>query len=307
METYETVVALARRQDDVVTCRDARRLGMSAEAITLRRRRHGWRSPIRGTLFVPPVRDELRACARAVLALTSGTICGLAAARLHGLPGLFARRLNEPVDVAVRAGVEGHRQRSGYRLHRMVLDDSEVADLAGLRVSSIRRTLEDLALLVDREEFVSVLDAMLQRRLLAESELPELRGRVDARRYGRRARDWWVRIDGRAESPLETRLRLLLGDAGLLPEESQWPVYEPRTGRFVARLDFAWPSARVAVEADGVGPHGAPEALYRDRDRQNALVRLGWEVLRFTWRDVVAAPRRLTAIVAAALRDAAPA
>ncbi|KJE23939.1 Protein of unknown function (DUF559)/Domain of unknown function (DUF4095) [Frankia torreyi] len=303
-EKYEKVVELARRQDDVVTREQARQLGMSHGAIALRRSQHGWTSPIRGALVVPPVRDELRAHARALVAVGGGTICGLTAARLHGLPGLLLRRPEEPVDVAL-PGADGYRQRRGYRRHRMTLGDSEAVDLAGLRVSSVPRTLEDLALLCEREVFVCVLDAMLQGRLMTEGDLLGLRGRVEARRHGGRARHWWTLIDGRAESPLETRLRLLLGDAGLLPEELQWPVHDPMTRRLVARLDFAWPSARLAIEADGVGPHGEPEALHRDRSRQNELVRLGWEVLRFTWRDVTVGSRRLTATVTAALRDAA--
>ncbi len=114
-------------------------------------------------------------------------------------------------------------------------------------------------------------------------------------------------IDGRAESPLETRLRLLLGDAGLLPDETQWPVHHPATGEFIARLDFAWPTLRLGIEADGVGPHSEPQALLRDRRSQNDLVRLDWEVLRFTWQDAAPgtpAARRTTVIVRTALADA---
>ncbi|SNQ49549.1 hypothetical protein FRACA_3410006 [Frankia canadensis] len=91
---------------------------------------------------------------------------------------------------------------------------------------------------------------------------------------------------------VKTRLRLLLGDAGLLPEQTQWPVRDPRSGRLVARVDFAWPGARLAVEADGVGPLGLPAAPHRDRARQNDLVRLGWNLLRFTWWDALSAPAR---------------
>ncbi|MCK9877598.1 DUF559 domain-containing protein [Frankia sp. Ag45/Mut15] len=79
---------------------------------------------------------------------------------------------------------------------------------------------------------------------------------------------------------------------------------DPATGSIVARLDFAWPTALLALEADGVGPHSEPQALFRDRHRQNQLVHLGWEVLRFTFLDATAHARRLTETVRAALRDA---
>ncbi len=303
-QSYEKVIALARRQDDMVLRRDARRLGMSDEAIKLRRRRHGWTSPIRGTLFVPPVRDELRAHARAALAIAGGTICGRTAARLHGLPGLLLRRPHEPVDIAL-PGEGDNRQRRGYLRHWMTTPDAETVDLAGIRTSTIRRTLEDLALLCDRDVFVAVLDAMLQQERLTRDEILDLRVRVTARRHGDRAERWWSQIDGRAESPLETRVRLLLDDAGLLPDELQWLVRDPSSGLPLARLDFAWPSLRVAIETDGAGPHGEPTALYRDRTRQNALVRLGWNVLRFTWRDAMYEARGLRETVRAALRRAA--
>ncbi|MCM3924152.1 hypothetical protein ND748_21095 [Frankia sp. AiPs1] len=305
IQSYEEVVSLARRQDDMVLRRDARQLGMSDEAIKRRQRHHGWMSPIRGTLIVPPVRDELRAQARAALAVGGGTICGRTAARLHGLPGLPFRRSDEPVDVALRSE-SGYRQRQGCRRHWMPMHDTETVDLAGIPTSTIHRTIEDLALLCDRELFVSVVDAMLHQGRLRTGDLPTLRDRVAARRTGNRAQRWWARIDGRAESPLETRVRLLLGDAGLPPDELQWLVRDPSTGLPVARLDFAWPSLRVALEADGAGPHGEPEALHRDRTRQNTLVRLGWDVLRCTWRDATrgAPARGLVTTVRAALHRA---
>ncbi|SNQ49375.1 conserved hypothetical protein [Frankia canadensis] len=187
----------------------------------------------------------------------------------------------------------------------MTLRDGDVVDLGGLRTTSARRTLEDLALLRDRELVVSVLDAMLHERRLSARDLAVVGERVLSRRGGSRTRTWWALVDGAAESPLETRLRLLLGDAGLLPEQSQWPVRDPHSGRLVARVDFAWPGVRLAVEADGVGPHGLPAALHRDRARQNDLVRLGWDVLRFTWWDALSAPAKLVRVVADALRSAA--
>ncbi len=161
----------------------------------------------------------------------------------------------------------------------MVIAPAEIVDLAGLRTTSVPRTLEDLALPGDRDQFIAVVDAMLHERDLHDGGLADLRRRLEARGGRERARGWWPMIDGRAESALETRLRLLLADAGLAPDESQWAVHDPVSGRFVARVDVAWPTARLAVEADGVGPHSEPAALLHDRRRQNDLVRLGWKVL----------------------------
>ncbi|MCL9760364.1 DUF559 domain-containing protein [Frankia sp. AiPa1] len=306
LHPHDRLVALGRAQDDVVTRAQARALGLSDDAIQ-QRRRDGWRSPIRGAMVIPPVRDELRARARAALLVVGGTIVRLTAARLHGLPGLPPREPNEPIDLAVPAG--GSRLRGGYRRHPLELASSEIVNLSGLRTSSVARTLEDLALLPERDLFITVVDAMLNSRRLTAAGLADL-GRRLACRGGRgvtRALSWWLMIDGRAESPLETRLRLLLIDNGLRPDATQWPVDDPVTGRRIARLDFAWPAARLAIEADGIGPHSQPRALLYDRRRQNELVRRGWEVLRFTWHDTVPgtlAAQRAVAIVRAALADA---
>jgi very-short-patch-repair endonuclease len=78
----------------------------------------------------------------------------------------------------------------------------------------------------------------------------------------------------------------------------QWEVWN--AGRFIARLDAAYPERRIAIEVDGYEAHSSPEAFQRDRTRQNRLVALGWTVLRFTWADVVHRP----SMVAQAIKEA---
>ena len=57
-------------------------------------------------------------------------------------------------------------------------------------------------------------------------------------------------------------------------------------GRFVARVDFLWPGARLIVEVDGMGKYAEPSALQAEKTRQNRLVAAGYTVLRFTWADI---------------------
>lgn len=83
--------------------------------------------------------------------------------------------------------------------------------------------------------------------------------------------------DPGAESPRETALRLLLVLAGL-PRPVTQHVVRDASGRFVARVDLAWPLLKVAVEYDGAH-HDSPERIRRDRARLNALRRCGWTVL----------------------------
>ena len=91
------------------------------------------------------------------------------------------------------------------------------------------------------------------------------------------------RADGLAESPQETRLRLLVVDGGLPAPVAQYVV--EHEGRFVARVDLAWPALRVAVEYDGAW-HAEPGQFARDRRRLNRLQAAGWQVVFVTAADL---------------------
>ncbi len=106
--------------------------------------------------------------------------------------------------------------------------------------------------------------------------------------------------DGRAESPLETLGRLLIQEHGLPPPEPQFAVADD-FGVF-AYADLAWPDARVIVEFDGMLKYDGrePQALRREKQRQERIERLGWIVVRLTWHDIT---REQTRTVAR-LRDA---
>lgn len=66
-------------------------------------------------------------------------------------------------------------------------------------------------------------------------------------------------------------------------------------------IDVAFPAERVAIEVDGWAWHLTPDRFVRDRQRQNAIVNLGWTVLRFTWHDLTGVPERVIKEIRAAL------
>jgi hypothetical protein len=68
-------------------------------------------------------------------------------------------------------------------------------------------------------------------------------------------------------------------------------------------VDFAWPDAKLIVEADSTRWHSSPEAIQKDRSRDQALAVLGFLVLRFTTADVRDRPGQLLARVAAVLTE----
>ena len=148
--------------------------------------------------------------------------------------------------------------------------------------TSLADTVAALAARLGFDELVCLLDSAL-RAGWAPEELSF------TRRAWRLLRPALAPADPRSESPFETLLRLLLAQAGLGPETLQRLVYDA-DGRIAARLDLAWPSVKLALEADGRAYHDSLTALYHDRERANDLEVLGWMILRFTWADLKGRP-----------------
>jgi very-short-patch-repair endonuclease len=168
-------------------------------------------------------------------------------------------------------------------VHHLTLRPEHLTAISGIPVTTLARTTADLMRRLDRAHAVAVADSALRRDAAVAEDVGELlrRGAGSAR-----ARRWLALADGRAESPLETRVRLDCLDGGVLPDELQHRVCDGR-GQLLGIADMAWLSARVIAEADGVDVHSATEALFRDRRRQNDLANEGWTVLRFTWADTL--------------------
>jgi very-short-patch-repair endonuclease len=108
-------------------------------------------------------------------------------------------------------------------------------------------------------------------------------------------------VDPKAGSVLESLLRVLLGDHGLLPPQTQYR-FENAARDFIGRLDFAWPDLCLALETEGFEFHSRRAEHRLDCQRHNALASQGWWLLRFTWDDVVFHPDEVVATVADTLR-----
>ncbi|WP_322753140.1 type IV toxin-antitoxin system AbiEi family antitoxin domain-containing protein [Frankia sp. Cas3] len=266
----------------MISSSQARAAGLTRRQIAHLVRTGQWQRPGRGTYLVPgahPLRSRVRA---ALLLRPDAVACEITAARLLGFGCLPTARHDEPVHLLLPRR-SARRQPDGVVLHWNDLPSTQVTDVCGIPTTSAPRTLADMVLRRGRDDAVALMDAALRTGKLIDLHAARS---LAVGRHGAPSRSgWWQCADGRAESPLETRLRLLLADGGLVPEQLQWPVRNA-AGHIVARLDLAWPSRRLDVEADGVAVHAGPDALYRDRHRQNMLTTLGWTVLRFTWADV---------------------
>jgi len=147
-------------------------------------------------------------------------------------------------------------------------------------------------------EAVVAVDMALHQGLV---DLVKLRGYVADHTLWRgvaQARRATELAESATESPMESRLRMLLILAGLPRPEVQVPLHDER-GRFVGRPDLYYRAHRIGVEFDG-GTHR--DSLVEDNRRQNRLLNAGCSLLRFTAADVYSHPDEIIAEVRAALR-----
>ena len=193
-----------------------------------------------------------------------------------------------PIDVTTRAGC---RSQDGIRVHRGRITDV-VDDHEGLSLSSVSRTLVDLAaeLTADRLERVVRRAEML--RLLDATAIAQQLGR---RRGARKLRPAVVMEPAATRSELEDRFLAILLDARL-----PHPLVNAQVGPY--EVDFLWPQARVVAETDGAAAHLTPSAFERDRARDAALILEGFRVVRFTWRQVTQEPACVEKTLRALLR-----
>lgn len=201
-----------------------------------------------------------------------------------------------PVEVTVSQNC-GVSTRVGVLVRRGLLRPGERVQVGDLAVTSPLRTIADLASRLELTEAVVATETALRLRLCTPAELERhcasLRG-VKGVRALRRVVD---AVDSRSESPMESRLRMILVNAGLGRPECQ-ALLKDAAGRDIARVDLYYPVPRLAIEYDGAWHR---ENLVEDNRRQNAILAAGYRLLRFTAADL-RSPSAVVAQVRTALR-----
>jgi hypothetical protein len=256
-----------------------------------------WRQIFRGVWVDADAPDsrELRLAAARLLIPRWGVLCGLTAAWIHGAD---VRRLD---DFDVHVGfAEGQRirKRPGFVVCQETLDQRDICLIDDVRVTTPLRTVFDCLRLLRGADRLVVADAMTHLGLVS---IEELRSYFASKRRLRNLRvgeQLIEHIEPLTESPMETRLRLVLVDGGLPRPEAQHEVFSP-ADRFLGRLDFAYPDLRVGVEYDGAD-HWKQR---REDDRRRTAIRAAdWEIYVYSADDVFRTPLQTAAEVMRALR-----
>lgn len=250
-------------------------------------RTRGYRRLIHGVYADPGlVVDHQLMCRAATLLLPEGAVIGgHSAAAWYGAP--FAG----PADAVTVLRPE-HLPWSGprgLRVHRTLLRAEDVGVVDDVPISSALRTAWDVAALEPLATAVAALDAMVRAGHVTQPQL-EVLARQGTGRFGvARLRKVLPLVDPRAESAPESKVRVALVMAGLapVPQHEVWV-----DGRFIARVDLAWPDARVALEYEGAH-HFEEMQIVRDDARLARLTAAGWIVVRVSAVDL----RNLEAVV----------
>ncbi len=283
------VAAVASRQHGVVTREQLRSVGIGDGSVSWWVRTERLHRLHHGVYAVghPVVTPEGRWLA-AVLACGQGAVLShRSAAALWGI-GVADRGR---VDVTVPRTRKGPAGIAVHRARRLAAD--ETTTLRTIAATTLPRTLADLADVLPERRLARVIHEAEAVHSLAPRALEEAARRVHGRRgNGRLGRA--IADPDRTRSELERRFRRMCADHGLPP---------PAVNATVARMevDFLWPDARVVAETDGWTFHRTRTAFELDRERDQALARAGYRVLRFTHRQVAARPAEVVATLRAAL------
>ena len=229
----------------------------------------------------------LRCRAASLIQEGRGVLVGWAAAELLGAS---CAPIGAPVELVARYG----RGQPGLVVRRDTLMPDEIIQAGTARVTTPARTAFDLGRVTPVVHAIMAVDALRHACDLTVDEVraitrrhPGVRGLGQLPEVLRRSTDL-------ADSPMESRIRVAIEDAGL-----PLPVLQHRVGPYL--LDLAYPELKIAVEYDG-REHLIPARARRDLRRQAYLTAAGWTVLRFPASVVLYEPWKIAADVGWVLR-----
>ncbi len=153
-----------------------------------------------------------------------------------------------------------------------------------------------------QDQALPYLDALARATNLKIADVLDIADRRKGTRGIRQLRHTLEFVDGGAESPQETRVRLLLVNAGL-PKPHTQIEFADEYGVVRIRVDLGWPEWRVAVEYDGIQHWSDRNQRSWDIDRIATLEAAGWVVIRVS-AEMLSRPHVIVERVLRALRAA---
>jgi hypothetical protein len=276
--------------------RGALAAGWDDREIRRMQRRGAWTALQRGAYLVGPAELDRR---RRHLLRLQATLAGLrraavvshgSAAAVHGLP-LWGLPLTQ-VHITRRPPGRSAAERR-LRSYVARLPDEDVVLVGGTPVTSIARTVVDLARALPFQPALVVADAALRAGGATPESLRAVLAQAAGTPGSRSARRVVEAADGRSESVGESRSRAVMLEAALPVPDLQVQVFGP-TGNLVGRSDFGWREHRVLGEFDGRVKYGrllregqSPgDAVFAEKRREDALRDERWGMVRWVWAEL---------------------
>ena len=252
-----------------------------------------------------PMGEQALRVAAALAAVGPAAVAGHhSAALIHGLD-LYGRPA-AAVAVTRPPGAGGSRTaRPGIRLRIAPLPAGQVTVRREIPVTSVARTAVDLARASSFPAGVAVVDSALHRGTVSDAQLHAVLttcGRWPGIDQARRVVAF---SDALSESVLESISRVAFHDQGLPPPVLQAWVGD--RGEVIGRADFLWRAHRTIGEADGAVKYADPSRAVAQLRRDARLRQAGFEVVHFTWDEIVHEPHQVAASIRAAFRRRAAA
>lgn len=284
--TDDQLHAIAARQGNRFARRQLEELGFSEKAIQRRLQAGRILRVIEGVYAFPPLIDNDRGrWMTATLASLASYLNRLSAACAWGV---LDRR--PPYETVVRPGSGGPRVFDGIVVYRSTTLDGETTKLGGIPVTTMPRTLLDLACFASNKALARAIRESLRLERTTMRELGDYLGKVQHRRGSLRLARALARYKDlpleRARSGAEIRGLELLRDANR-------PM--PRLNVKIAgeEADLSWPSEKLIIEIDG-GPFHLDKG--EDARKEAAWRDAGWQVDRIPSDDVYDHPSRFLAL-----------
>ncbi|MGH9186487.1 MAG: DUF559 domain-containing protein [Acidimicrobiales bacterium] len=319
MKTHEIdkrVARCAERQAGAICLHQVTQAGGDSELARRRVRDGRWQRLARGIyrLCGVPLTWFTWLWAAHFEAGTDSVISHRSAARIHGL---WAYRHTDAIDIT-RRECRDHDITLG-RLHETsILDPDHVVEIDGLPVTSLARTIFDLAGDPPRHlrgteqgwaihglKIRRVVNNAMRRHGLTVGALAAVLAALGKKgRPGTRLIRQLVKEFGPGYVPTESELEDIFLEV-LRAYGLPVPTKQVRLGTdeaFVGRVDFLYEAARLIIEVDG-RDHDGPLDRDADRWRDNDFNADGWHVIRVRWRDLTEDPGRVARAIRRALRS----
>jgi len=289
--------ALADTQHGVVSLTQLEGLGLSANAVRKRVASGRLHRVHHGVYAVG--RRQLTRWGRYMAAVLA---CGPGAILSHrSAAALWDLRPHGGASIDVSSSRRTGYRLAGIDLHRTrTITASDAATVNGIPVTSVARTLLDLAGVVGPRSLERAVERAEILRVFDLRAIDAVLGRANGR-HGIGALSTLLdrlRPNQVTRSELERRLVDLCESAALPSPRANFRI---DLGDGALEVDFYWPSARLIVETDGFETHATRAQFERDRRRDQRLTLAGYTVIRFTWRQLEEAPHRVSATIASLL------